>query len=314
MRPFGRQDSSSDVLSAPFLRMPFLWMPFLWMTGSAILFACMNAAVREASLEATVPMVAAMRAFCGLMVALLYAKSQRQKLQINAPASMWLRSIFGTIAMAATFYTLSRQALPLGDASTLFNLSPVGVALLSPVMLKERISPVIVVSMALSILGITLIVKPAFVFGIAGPYPLGDAAWGMLAAASSAIAMVMLRRSKHEHPSAIAAHFSGLATLVFTTATLFSHGSISLRTLLFMVLAGVCAGVAQLMMTRAYAEDQAARVAAFGYIQVVASALLGAYFSHVWPTPMAALGMACVVSGGLFLVFAPRPQSASLAP
>jgi drug/metabolite transporter (DMT)-like permease len=287
-------------------------MPFLWMTASAILFACMNAAVREASLEATVPMVAAMRAFCGLMVALLYAKSQRQKLQLRAPASMWLRSIFGTIAMAATFYTLSRQALPLGDASTLFNLSPVGVALLSPIMLKERISPVLLVSMALSVLGVTLIVRPAFVFGSAGPYPLRDAAWGVLAAASSSVAMVMLRRSKHEHPSAIAAHFSGLATLVFGAAALISHTQISIRTLLFMVLAGVCAGVAQLMMTRAYAEDQAARVAAFGYVQVVASALLGAFFSHIWPTPIATFGMACVVSGGLFLLFAPRPQSATL--
>jgi drug/metabolite transporter (DMT)-like permease len=74
-----------------------------------------------------------------------------------------------------------------------------------------------------------------------------------------------------------------------------------------MVVAGLTAGVAQLTMTRAYAHDRAARVSAFGYLNVIASALLGALSSGIWPSLLSGFGMLCVVAGGFILLLAQEP-------
>ncbi|MFI5308502.1 MAG: EamA family transporter, partial [Polyangiales bacterium] len=73
---------------------------------------------------------------------------------------------------------------------------------------------------------------------------------------------------------------------------------------ILMTLAGLCAGLAQLSMTRAYALEQAARVSSVGYLSVVASALLGALALHEWPTTQGVLGMCLVVAGGLVIAIA----------
>jgi drug/metabolite transporter (DMT)-like permease len=76
-----------------------------------------------------------------------------------------------------------------------------------------------------------------------------------------------------------------------------------------MVAAGLCAGFAQLAMTRAYALEHAARVSGMSYLSVVASALFGAVAFGERPGPTAIAGMALVIAGGLLVTFA-RSQGA----
>ncbi|CAN5905698.1 hypothetical protein BH11MYX4_BH11MYX4_59920 [soil metagenome] len=75
------------------------------------------------------------------------------------------------------------------------------------------------------------------------------------------------------------------------------------RDALAMVAAGICAGLGQIALTRAYSLERAARVSGIGYLSVVASALLGAAILHERPSAGALLGMALVVSGGLVVTF-----------
>jgi drug/metabolite transporter (DMT)-like permease len=311
VRQIGPQDSEDSANFAALPRTPVDLRPFVWMTLSAILFAVMNAAVRVASETAPTPVIATTRAFCGFLVAWGYARSQGVALPRKFSGFMWLRSIFGTLAMTATFYTLARTDLPLGDAATLFNLAPVGVALLSPFLLREPLSKSIGVSLGLSLLGVALILRPSFLFHAVHQYPVDAVLLAVVAAVLSAFAMVMLRHAgKHDGVHAIATHFSLLAMLFFAALTLATVplaqiGRIPAKSVAWMVLAGVSAGIAQLMMTRAYAEDKAARVSAFGYLNVVASAALGSLLLHTWPTLQSALGMAAIIAGGLFLLFRP---------
>ena len=125
----------------------------------------------------------------------------------------------------------------------------------------------------------------------------------VVGAVSSSFAMMMLRRiGPYESPEAIAIHFSLTAAALLGVLALPHVGDPSRAAphdLALMILAGLCAGLAQICMTRAYSLERAARVSGVGYLAVVASALLGAAALHEWPTARTSLGMALVIAGGL---------------
>jgi drug/metabolite transporter (DMT)-like permease len=112
-----------------------------------------------------------------------------------------------------------------------------------------------------------------------------------------------------ERAEVVSAHFSSFAAAVLTCIALFDLRVPTLRDAGLMLAAGVCAGFAQISMTRAYALEQAARVSALGYVSVVASALLGAAMLHERPPAIAIVGMLLVVCGGLVVTFAKQRYS-----
>jgi drug/metabolite transporter (DMT)-like permease len=281
------------------------------MAFSACLFAIMNFLARMATASAPWPTVAAVRAAIGALVAYSYARARGGTVRTNDYRAVFWRSFFGTISMLSTFYALSSKALSLGDVVTLLNLAPVFLALFSPFFLRERTSPLMAVAIAVALSGVVFVVRPSFVFGhhgavaavTTGPSAAMTAAVAIAAATSTSIAMMMLRRvGQTETPEAIAFHFSILATGVLIVLSLFDLHVPSTRDAICMVLAGVCAGIAQLSMTRAYTLENAARVGGMSYLAVPASALLGAAFLGERPGPTATIGMLMVVAGGVLVM------------
>ncbi len=120
----------------------------------------------------------------------------------------------------------------------------------------------------------------------------------------------MLRRvGQSESAETIAVHFSWFAAAVFwllsvpTLRAGLGAAFFDATTVGEMVVAGLCAGFAQIAMTRAYGLASAARVSSMGYLNVVASALLGALGTGHIPTLSASFGMLLVVAGGLLVTF-----------
>jgi drug/metabolite transporter (DMT)-like permease len=284
--------------------------PFAWMSLGAILFALMNFLARIASAHVSWTLVAGTRALVGAFVAMAIARGRGVPFLPKSTRTMWLRSFFGTIAMVATFYALGSKALALGDTVTLVNLTPVFLALLAPHVLGERSGRRVVIAIPLAVVGVVLILRPTFVFGEAGAHVNRDAMLfpagiAVLASVSSSFAMMMLRRvGKTEHPEAIATHFSLVAAATCFLLSLPSLEMPSRIDLLTMLVTGVCAGCAQIAMTKAYAMEHAARVSPFGYLSVVVSAALGAGFLHEWPSLLALAGMALVILAGTVVTLA----------
>jgi drug/metabolite transporter (DMT)-like permease len=281
------------------------------MSLAALLFALMNLFTRIASIHAPWTMIAAARALVGAVVAASVAAARGVPWFVRGGQRvMWLRSIFGTLSMTATFYALSSHTLPLGDTACLLSLAPVFVAALAPALLGERTGRRLAVALACSLVGVVLVLRPAALFGgaqapaaaSAGPGPLETAVVAMVAAFLSALAMIMLRRvGQRENPEAIALHFSlvataGLGVLSIATLRLPTAGDAVL-----MLLAGMAGGFAQLALTRAYSLDRAARVGAVGYLSVVGSALLGTAALHETPRGEALAGIALVIASGVTL-------------
>jgi drug/metabolite transporter (DMT)-like permease len=283
------------------------------MALGALLFATMNFLARLATTSASWASVAAVRAIVGALVALAVARARGVPLAPqDARAILW-RSVLGTIAMLSTFYALSSRTVSLGNTVTLLNLAPVFLALLAPIFLHERTSGGVALAIALALGGVILVVRPAFLFGASGDVIAAGAsgpsaevtiAVAVGAALATSIAMMLLRRvGQTESPEAIAFHFSIFAAVVMSALSLLDLRLPSLRDAGCMVGAGLCAGVAQLAMTRAYALENAARVSGMSYLSVVASALFGATILGERPGPTAIAGMALVIAGGLLVTF-----------
>ena len=287
------------------------------MAVGATLFASMNLLARLATASASWASVAAVRAAVGALVALAVARMRGRSLAPNDARAVFWRSLLGTISMLATFYALSSRTVSLGNTVTLLNLAPVFLAVLAPFFLRERTSGAVALAIGLALAGVVLVVRPAFLFGPgAGDDQLPTAASlgpsegvtvlvAVLAALSTSIAMMFLRRvGKTESTEAIAFHFSVFAAVSMGLLSLFDLRLPTMRDALCMVAAGLCAGFAQLAMTRAYALEHAARVSGMSYFSVVASALLGAALLDERPGPTAIAGMTLVIAGGLLVTFA----------
>jgi drug/metabolite transporter (DMT)-like permease len=285
-----------------------------WMALSAVLFSGMNFLARIASGHASWALVAGVRALVGALVAYLVARARSVPLRVHDRRGIWLRSAFGTAAMLCTFSTLASPAITLGDASTLLNLTPVFLAVLGPFFLRERLERRVIIAIPLCVAGVVLVLRPSFIFGGA---PLTGAALvaaadGVASSIFAAFAMMLLRKmGPKERPEAIALHFSLFAaTACLLIALPTSHALPRGRDLLTMGGAGVCAGLAQIALTRAYSLEPAARVSGVGYLSVVLSAVLGIAFLGESSPPGAVTGMALVVAGGLVVTVAGMRQRA----
>jgi len=278
------------------------------MSASSVLFAGMNVLARAASAHVAWPVVGATRAGIDALVAVGVARARGTSALPKGSTAGWLRSAFGTLAMICTFCALGDPRIPLGDAVTLMNLSPVFLALLAPLVLRERAGRRVALALPLALAGVLLIVRPPALFG-GGTRPemMVPAAIAATGAFFSAFAMMMLRRiGSKETPEAVAAHFSVTAMVTLSVIALLGGAPkmpapIDLWT---MVGTGLCAGLAQLAMTRAYALEMAARVSPFGYLSVVASSLFGAALLGERPDALALGGMALVIAGGIVVAVA----------
>lgn len=287
------------------------------MALSAVLFATMNFLARMATASAPWTEVGAVRAGIGAVVAFSVARMRRQSIRPNDLKAVFWRSFFGTISMLTTFYALSSHTLSLGDTSTLLNLSPVFLAVLAPIFLREKTTGGVAIAIGLALFGVVLVVRPSFIFGgepailgALGPSPTVTALTATGAALSTAIAMMMLRRvGQTETAETIAFSFSIFATIVFAVISLFTLKVPTPRDFVCMVFAGVCAGFGQLAMTRAYTLESAARVSGLSYLNVVASTILGIVFLGEVPKQTAAIGMLLVIVGGVLVTRRSRVTS-----
>jgi drug/metabolite transporter (DMT)-like permease len=268
----------------------------------------MNFFARLASSSASWMTVGGVRALIGAVVAIGVARMRGTSLLANDRKALFWRSLFGTAAMATTFYALSSRTLPLGDTVTLLNLTPILLAFLAPIFLREPTSRSVALALLLALGGVILILHPSMAWHPAvsptGPTASMTVAIAVLSAFFTAVAMMMLRRAgRTESAEVIALHFSLFAAAVLLGLSVFDLRMPALRDCGFMLAAGICAGFAQLAMTRAYTLESAARVSGMGYLSVVVSTILGAAVLGERPTLGALAGMALVVAGGLLVTF-----------
>ncbi len=267
-----------------------------WMGLAQLLFALMGIGARLGGRGVPWQEVGATRFFVGGLTAYVVARVRRQSLSITRLRESWFRSAFGTLSAAGTFYVYSAPDLPIGDAITLFAISPIFVALASLPLLGERVKQNVVVALVFGFSGIAIVAKPSF---SSAPHLV---AAGAGTAMATALAMVWLRRiGPSESSEAIVFHFSCIGFGAMLLGALPFWRTPNARDAMVLGLMGLSGGLAQIAMTRAYALDEAARVSAMTYTSVVFMRLLAVPAFGEIPNAMQIIGSLLVIASGVVL-------------
>lgn len=273
------------------------------MVIAAVGFAIMNACAKEVSRRLPFLEVAFARSVVGLLFVLAVARLRHVPLRVANHRVLTLRVLAGTASMIQTFYALS--VIPLAEASALLNLTPLFVAALGVVWLREPVRGLVLACLLLGMTGALLVFRPHDAsLGLGGLVAVG-------ASFTAALAMVSLRKlGASEAPETVVAAFLATGTLVLGVLMLPVARLPSPSDALLMVVAGVSSTTAQLAMTRAYALDVAARVGGMNYLNIVASVALASLLFGERPDALASLGIVAIILAGAGFLWSSRAASA----
>ncbi|KEA64154.1 Permease of the drug/metabolite transporter (DMT) superfamily [Marinobacterium lacunae] len=270
-----------------------------YMLVSSLGFALMGACVKAAGASGLpVLEIVAVRALISLVLSFIDIRRKRiPMLGQNRPLLM-LRGVFGTIALIAVFYSVT--TLPIAQAILLQYIHPTFTAVLALFFLKERINLGTVLCIVLSFIGLSLVTAPQW-----SAHSTTDISWLAIAAAltgafTSACAYVVVRKlAQTEDPSVIVIYFPMVAAPISAVLLIAQQSFVvpTLYQLTLLVAIGVLVQIAQIALTKAMSVENAGKVSAYGYIQVVFAALLGMMFFDEIPTGWTLAGGVFIIAG-----------------
>ncbi len=270
-----------------------------YMLLSALGFALMTACVKSVAARG-IPVleIVASRAVISLVLSYLDIKRKRLSAWGNNKPLLIARGTVGALTLICVYYAVS--TLPLAEATVLQYTYPAFTALIALWFLKERIQIATMLCICMSIVGVIAMMQPNLRDGLLTDAPSLSTVAALLGALGSALAYVMVRQlSQTDDSSVIIFYFPLIAFPISVVLLGDSFVTPSLEELALLILVGIFTQVGQIGLTKAMAAEQAGKVAAYAYVQVVFSAVLGwSIFSEV-PTVWTIVGGALIISGAL---------------
>ena len=235
----------------------------------------------------------------------------------NRRGVLLLRGLFGFGGLSCFYYAVVH--LPLAEATVLQYMNPLWAALFGAIFLAERMARREVLLVALAMMGVILIARPAILFG-GGTAALDGVAVGagLLGAALSGAAYVTVRElSRTEHPLVIVFYFPLVTVPAALPGALSNIVVPTAREWLLLLAMAVAAQLGQIHFTRGLRREPAGRATAIGYLQVVFAGLWGLLFFAELPDAWSVAGSVVILGSMLLLAFggvsAQRKNSAGSA-
>ena len=274
-----------------------------WMLLASVAFGSGSALVKWTAGQAGVATVIFGRSLVITLALLTWSQLRGASLYVGNRRRMLWRCTVGLSAMACYFYAV--QQIPLSNAVTLQYTAPLFVALFSRAMLREHVSPLVYGCIVLSFVGTVLIVSPSL-----RSVDI-DALVALISGVLSAFAYLAVRGLRTSaSPDGVVFWFALFCTLATLPLAVSELPRLALPEVLAITGVGICAGVGQTGMTRAYQAARAAYIGAFSYATVLVGGIYGWLLFHqtlVWGD---ALGAALIVGSGALLVSsAPNAKS-----
>jgi drug/metabolite transporter (DMT)-like permease len=245
-------------------------------------------------------------------LALVYAMARKAGVvqPCGGHGMLVLRGFVGFIPLCAGFYAFA--TLPMADAVVLFNTAPVWAALLSFLLLGERLGYAGAACAGASLVGVVLVARPPFLFsGQAALEPLGVSA-ALAAAFFAGLIFTMIRKiSRTEHPLTIVLYFYLVATplAVLLSAAVWVTPSLSQLALLAGI--GFFTQAGQLNLTKGLALVSTGKAAAGNTMQIVFATLWGLIFFTEIPPRLSVAGAAVIIASTIILgLLKERPATA----
>lgn len=201
-----------------------------------------------------------------------------------------MRGLFGTGALIGYFTALHH--LTIATATTVMQLAPIFTAIISAVVLGEKIPGLRWLCFGVAFSGVALIKGSSL---DADPFYLMV---GILAALSGAAAYNVIAKLKDSENSHVIIFYFPLVTVPLVGPYCLTHWVWPTPTQwALLVMVGILVQIAQYFMTRAYQYGQTSAVSLVTYAAVLLALIYDLFLFNKIPGPLALLGMALVVGG-----------------
>ena len=186
-----------------------------------------------------------------------------------------VRGLCGVTAMYSLFFVLGN--IQLANAMLLKATIPIFIPLVAFSWLKEKISVVARLAIAVGFCGVFLILEPGTDFN-----------WimliGLVSSAFASVSMVTIRKLSATEPAVRTVfYFAIIASLVSVIPLTWAWKTPTSKEWLLLMGLGICSTMVQLLTTRGYASAPASQVGIFSYSSVIFGALIGwLFWKELW--------------------------------
>jgi drug/metabolite transporter (DMT)-like permease len=240
------------------------------------------------------------------LVPILFAKDRaehwRDTFKLANPLLMHGRAFLYTAATLC--FTLAVTTIPFAETYSLAFLAPLFLALFAVIFLKEKVVTARWVLIALSFIGVLIVVRPGFRELSVGH--LSAIACALLAAGANTMLRVVSNQEKQISIIAMNGLYQLGISGVLMASTFTPLGWSELGRL---GLIGIMGGFAQILIIRAVARTPASHIGPTQYVQILWAVLLGAIFYKESPDAIGYVGLVILVVAGIATVFSDGAQA-----
>jgi S-adenosylmethionine uptake transporter len=275
------------------------------MVLATLLFACMGVCVKYASHHFGTAAVVSARGLVGAVMMAGIAWASGASLQTRVPMLHLKRGFAGVFALSLWFYCIGR--LPLATAVTLNYMSSVWMAayllLRAGLMGGQRVDPRLVLAILVGFAGVALVLHPTL-----DRDQLGAGLLGVISGMLAAMAYVQVTAlGKAGEPEVRVVFYFSLTGTVLGALTWLIPGQTNPTPLqdipawawAALVGVGAFATIAQLLMTRAYAQGRMLVNASLQYLGIVHASIFGMLLFGEKLSADGVLGMALIIGAGI---------------
>jgi len=244
-----------------------------------------------------------------ILIFLAWRGELRTAFHTERPVSHVVRGLVGVTSMWFSF--LGIMLLPLPEAITISYAQPLLVVVLGAVLLGETVRFYRWSAVVVGLVGVVIVAWPNLTLftsgeGLAASQSLGVMAMLLSAAISAVVVLLVRRLVLTEKSSTIVLWFSLTASALALFTIPFGWASLTPQQYMLLVGAGLCGGIAQIMMTESYRYADVSVIAPFEYTSMLLGIAAGYLFFAEVPTIYMIVGGLIVVASGIFIVWRER--------
>ncbi len=271
----------------------------LFMLLSALISA-LNGAVAKVLSESMDPIeIVFYRNLLGVLIILYSFKKVSVSFDSSKTHLLFLRGVFGSLAMLLFFYTIA--TIPLGEAVVLNKTSPFFVTILAYYLMKETLTLRTFFALLIGFLGVIFIMKP---FGIEISF---EHILGVLGGFFAAAAYATIKKIKNVYDTrVIMLSFMGIGMIIpillfsFSSYAHFQLHSDPIVWVLIVIMA-VISTASQWFLTRAYSLSQASIIGVVSYTNIPFAIGFGVMLGDSLPDSFTFIGIVLIVLGGIMV-------------
>jgi drug/metabolite transporter (DMT)-like permease len=216
---------------------------------------------------------------------------------------LW-RGVVGSIAMACNF--LGITLLPLPDAIAIGYAMPLMTVIFAAIFLGEKVRLFRWTAVAVGICGVAVISFPKVTLlesGLGSRETLGLLAMLGFTVFAATASILVRRLVQTEETHTIVLYFSLSSTVLSLLTLPFGWVVPDPLTLCLLMVAGLCGGGAQILLTQSYRYADVSTIAPFEYASIIFGLAIGYFMFGETPTLTMLIGTVIVVSAGIAIIF-----------